>query len=132
MTEPTKPAVLVVKRVYWNAFADGTKTIEYRRHRGLFTAKTFRPGRDVLIYYHYWFDRYPSLNAMVLDFTVDVAANHPNMLAVYPDLKPTDEVALIHLAVETQNRWKPLPWAKDRTPEKDGQTLTVISARPPL
>jgi hypothetical protein len=48
MTE-AKPYPLVVKRVFFDQFAAGTKTIEYRRHRGQFTERTFWPGRPVSI-----------------------------------------------------------------------------------
>jgi hypothetical protein len=36
---------LVVQRDVFNAFANGTKTIEYRRHKPPFTARNFWPGR---------------------------------------------------------------------------------------
>jgi hypothetical protein len=94
-----KPALLIIKRSYWDQFADGTKTIEYRRHRRMFTTRTFWPGRSVRIVYQYR-NATPTLMAEVTRFDVDRAANHPFMTEIYPDLAPSDEIALIHLAVD--------------------------------
>jgi hypothetical protein len=48
-----KPFPLFVRRVYFEQFARGEKTIEYRRHRGRFAGRTFWPGREISIRYRY-------------------------------------------------------------------------------
>jgi hypothetical protein len=102
MNEP-KPYPLVVKRVFFEQFARGEKTIEYRRHRRPFTANTYWPGRSIVIRYSYDPARSPELAARVarfevarLDETGDVAAA---LRTIYPQLADADEIALIHLEV---------------------------------
>jgi hypothetical protein len=52
--------LIVVKRVYFDQFAAGTKMVEYRRHRKPFTQRAFYPGRWVRIAYNYDINKYPS------------------------------------------------------------------------
>jgi hypothetical protein len=71
MEDPVKPALLVVRRVYFERFASGAKTIEHRRHRPPFTARTFYPGRRLVrIAYNYNVAKLPSLIAQVISFDV--------------------------------------------------------------
>jgi hypothetical protein len=95
-TTPPIP-LIVVKRVYFDQFAAGTKTIEFRRHRKPFTQRAFYPGRLVRLAYYYDIARNPSLLARVTRFEVAPARDHPALLDVYPQLQPDDELALIHL-----------------------------------
>jgi hypothetical protein len=92
--------LIVVKRVYFDQFAAGTKMVEYRRHRKPFTQRAFYPGRWVRIAYNYDINKYPSLIARVTGFTIAPAREHLPMLKIYPDLGPDDELALISLDVK--------------------------------
>jgi hypothetical protein len=96
--------LLVVKRVYYEQFAAGTKTIEYRLHRKPFTKRTYYPGRFVRLAYNYDIKRYPSLIARIVTFEVlrvDQlrASEHIDLTRHYPDLRAPDEIALITLDV---------------------------------
>jgi hypothetical protein len=104
MTTSTPPInarfpLIVVKRVYYEQFAAGTKTIEYRRHRKPFTKRAFYVGRWVRLAYSYNINKYPSLIARVTEFELAPARDHPAMRDIYPDLADDDELALIHLDV---------------------------------
>jgi hypothetical protein len=92
--------LIVVKRCYWDDFRAGTKTIEYRRHKRQFTARVYYPGRRVRIAYNYNLALHPTLMATVKRFEVALASVHPEMLDFYQGLRPSDEIALIHLQVE--------------------------------
>jgi hypothetical protein len=93
--------LLVVKRVYYEQFAAGTKTVEYRLHRKPFTKRTYYPGRFVRLAYNYDVKRYPSMLAIVRSFELgtagDIGDHHPAIYDAYPDLEPDDELALITL-----------------------------------
>lgn len=88
--------LIVVKRRYFEEFVSGTKTIEYRRHRGQFTARTFYPGRLVRIAYTYNIWRTGWLDAVVERFETRPAAECPAGDR-YEDMKPDARMALIHL-----------------------------------
>jgi hypothetical protein len=102
--------LLVVKRVYYEQFAAGTKTIEYRLHRKPFTKHTYYPGRFVRLAYNYDVKRYPSMLAIVRSFEVVRAKDARSLwitnesataiFDVYPDLEPDDELALITLDMQ--------------------------------
>jgi hypothetical protein len=92
--------LIVVKRVYYEQFAAGTKTVEYRRHRKPFTERAFYVGRWVRLAYNYDINKYPSLIARVTGFELAPAHDHPAMRDVYPDLGDDDELALIHIDVQ--------------------------------
>jgi hypothetical protein len=95
--------LIVVKRMYYDQFAGGTKTIEHRRHRPPFTARVFYPGRVVRIAYNFNIKKTPSLLAMVISFSIAPARSlneHPELIEVWPTLLPDDEIALIKLAIE--------------------------------
>jgi len=95
-----RPLLIVLKRPFFEAFASGEKTIEYRRHRGQFTSRTLWPGRRVRLAYTYDVKRYPSLIALVEKLDIEFANMYLEKLrAFYPDLQPSDEIALIHLQV---------------------------------
>jgi hypothetical protein len=100
MEHPVRPPLIVVKRVYFDQYAAGTKTIEYRRHRPPFTARVFYPGRVVRIAFNFNVKRFPSLLAKVARFDVTRACDHPELVEVYPELLPDDEIALIALLLE--------------------------------
>jgi hypothetical protein len=100
-----KIPLIVVKRIYFDEFASGQKTIEYRRYGRVFTERTFYPGRRVRIKYQYN-NGAPELAAMVRLFECRLARDGPDLSAVYPGLKPDDEIALIHLQIiERQGTW---------------------------
>jgi hypothetical protein len=44
-----KPLFIPLNRQYWEAFAAGTKTEEWRRHSPRWNARTCRPGRPVVL-----------------------------------------------------------------------------------
>jgi hypothetical protein len=92
--------LLVVKRVYYEQFAAGTKTIEYRLHRKPFTKHAFYPGRFVRLAYNYDIKRFPSMLAIVRSFELAPARDHRALREVYPDLRDDDELALITLDVQ--------------------------------
>ena len=92
--------LIVVKRVYFDLFAAGTKTVEYRRYKKPFTEGAFYVGRWVRIAYNYNINKYPSLIARVTGFAVAPARDHPAMFELYRDLQPDDELALVHLDVQ--------------------------------
>ena len=100
MEHPVKPALIVVRRVYFERFASGAKTIEYRRHRPPFTARVFYPGRLVRIAYNYDLKRFPTLLARVIGFDVAPAREHPELREIWPGLLDGDEIALIKLAID--------------------------------
>ena len=100
MERPVKVPLIVVRRAYFKLFAGGAKTIEYRRHRPPFTARTFYPGRWVRIAYNYDVKRCPSLLATVISFDVAPAGEYPKMLEIFPNMLLDDELALITLAIE--------------------------------
>ena len=98
-----KPGQLILRRCYFDEFADGSKTIEYRRHRGQFTARNFRIGRRIIIAYRYDHAKagLPHLIGVVRSFEVVPADGDlfSFMREVYPDLRQGDEVALIEIDI---------------------------------
>jgi hypothetical protein len=95
---------LVVKRVFFEQFASGEKTVEYRRHSGQFTERTFWPGREISIRYRYDHTS-PRLTARVTRFEVARLETLAGELAtvlkkIYPALAEGAEIALIHLRLE--------------------------------
>lgn len=99
---PRRP-LIVVKRVYFNEFASGIKTIEYRRHRPPYTRRTFSPGREVRIAWTYNIKRCPKpLLARAESFDVCWASETPPEIyaalgLLYPGLQPDAEIAVISL-----------------------------------
>ena len=94
-----KLPLIIVKRRFYDAFCAGTKTIEYRRHRRPFVASTFYPGRVVRLGYNYDIKRYPGRLARVDAFEARTPSACPDLSGVYPGLDPSDEIALITLAL---------------------------------
>jgi hypothetical protein len=114
MTTPTtvinpKRPLIVVKRVFYDAFAAGTKTTEYRRHRPPFTRRSLFPGREILIACNYNIKREPApMLARVLSFDVmptwqameyiKVSTRGdrvPSLTDMYHNLVDDDEIAAI-------------------------------------
>lgn len=95
--------LLVVRREYFDQFAAGTKTIEYRLHRPPFTQRVYYPGRWIKIAYNYNITKNPTLLACVIKFDLAPARDYPAMLKLYPDLKPDAELALIKLYVRRES-----------------------------
>jgi hypothetical protein len=92
------PPLIVVRRAEYEAFAAGTKTIEYRRHRRPFTRAAFYPGRIVRLAYNFNVKSHPSRLAIVRAFDVRPAASIGiDLSPYYPDLAASDELALIKL-----------------------------------
>jgi hypothetical protein len=96
--------LIVVKRVYYDQFEAGTKTVERRLHRPPFTARAFYPGRWVRLAYNYNVAKMPSLIAKVTSFDVTRACDLESavyyaLLQIYPQIVPDSELALITLAV---------------------------------
>ena len=102
-----RPALgAILRRCYFDEFAAGAKKIEYRRHRGQFTARNFRIGRRIVIAYRYDHAKagLPHLIGVVRSF--EVVPAHGSFLAemqeTYPDMQPGDKAALVGLdLVET-------------------------------
>jgi hypothetical protein len=101
MTRPVPPYPLYVRRQFFDQYARGEKTIEYRRHREPFTERSFYSGRPVSIRWR--FDQMtPRLKARVVRFEVarldalDVDRRR-GLRAIYPELAADAEIALIHL-----------------------------------
>jgi hypothetical protein len=97
------PFPLYVRRTFFDAFAIGAKTIEYRLHRGRFAARTFWPGREVSIRYRYDATS-PRLVAHVAHFEIAPLAQLDPAIgevlaSIYPDIADHTEIALIHLAL---------------------------------
>lgn len=99
MAQPVKTPLLVVKRVFFDQFMSGEKTVEYRRHRPPFTVKTFYPGRLVRLAYTY--NIKASVSHLVLVASFELIPAHrlikrlPVLLDIYPDLQRNDEIAAI-------------------------------------
>jgi hypothetical protein len=87
--------------MFFDQYAAGTKTIEYRRHRGHFTERTFWPGRPIVIRYSYNAAQSPELAARVVRFEVrrleDTGESAAGLKSIYPALADGDEIAMIHL-----------------------------------
>jgi hypothetical protein len=91
-----KPPLIVVRRRHYEAFIAGLKAIEYRHHRRPFTIATFYPGRVVRLAYNFNVKKHPSRLALVRAFDVLPAASVGiDLSSHYPDLSPTDEIAMI-------------------------------------
>ena len=81
MTE--KPALIVLKRIYFDQFIAGDKTHEYRRHHGRFVEKNFWVGRPVRLAYRYQID--PYLLGEISSFEVLPFENGSDLLReIYP------------------------------------------------
>jgi hypothetical protein len=97
---------LIVKRPFFDMFASGIKSVEYRRHRPPFVAKNFPGGRPVRIA-----SRYQDLGAGGRSLLAHVEAfevARVSMLehdtaalvrATYPSLGADDEIAVIRLRI---------------------------------
>jgi hypothetical protein len=96
----THPALIIVKRRFYDAFASGEKTTELRRHRPPFTERVFYPGRLVRVAYNYNIARNPSLLGWVRSFDVHLAENYPELRELYPELRDDDEIAAISIALD--------------------------------
>jgi hypothetical protein len=91
--------IIVVKRRFYDQFASGEKTIEYRRHRPPFTIRVFYPERRVRIAYTYNLSMRPHLDAVVRSFDVALLSAYPRLREIYPDMEFDDELALIALDI---------------------------------
>lgn len=99
MPQSEKIPLIVVKRYYFDEYAAGIKTIEYRRHKPPFTERVFYPSRRVRIKYQYH-NSAPELAAIVRRFEWALARDVPvDLRAVYPGLGGDAEIALIHLKI---------------------------------
>ncbi len=107
-TQNQRPGLLIVRRIYFEQFAAGTKTIEYRRHRGQFTVRNFWVGRQVRIAFRYDFEAagLPFLISQIAFFRVELArgALLADMRETYPDLSEGDEIVLIKLRLLERHR----------------------------
>jgi hypothetical protein len=98
-----KIPLLVVRRVFFDQFVSGEKTIEYRRHRPPFTIRTFYPGRQVRLAYTYNITHSISHLVKIASFEIVPARRlweRVPLLDVYPDLLPGDEIAMIGVAMQ--------------------------------
>lgn len=97
-----KLPMIVVRRKFYDAFLDGSKTTEYRRHKRPFTEKTFHAGRTIRLAYHYNIRLFPSRLARITRVTIVPAGsldNFESLRASYPDLAPSDEIIAIGLVL---------------------------------
>lgn len=105
--------LIVVKRVYFDQYAAGTKTIEYRRHRKPFTRTAFYPGRWVRIAPNFNIKKHPALIAEIVSFRACPAFEcfealplqrardqFERLRELYPGIEPETEIAMIGLRVE--------------------------------
>jgi hypothetical protein len=92
---------LVLKRGHYEAFRAGTKRVEIRRYGPWFNERRYFPGRPIVLTYRRA-NVGPFLLATVAGFERAPAAHHPEACAVYPGLRPDEELAVIHLAVERE------------------------------
>lgn len=102
-TKNNRPGLLIVRRVYFEQFATGTKSIEYRRHRGAFTVRNFWVGRRIRVAYSYSYQAQgpPYLVAEVVFFGAEPVLGKLlfDLQETYPEMREGDEVALIGLHV---------------------------------
>jgi hypothetical protein len=104
-TQTDRPGQLILRKPYFEQFAAGTKTTEYRRYKGQFTQRNFWPGRLIRIAYRYDHAAagLPHLLAAVRSFETRQARWGTPLFAemreVYADLLPGDDIALIGLDV---------------------------------
>ncbi len=47
--QPTRPLFIPLKRQWFEAFSDGSKTVEYRRYGPRWNERTCTPGRPVVL-----------------------------------------------------------------------------------
>ena len=102
-TQKQRPGLLIVRQIYFEQFAAGTKTIEYRRHRGQFTVRNFWVGRRIRVAYNYSYQAQglPYLVAEVVSFAAEPVLGKLlfDLQETYPEMREGDEVALIGLHV---------------------------------
>jgi hypothetical protein len=99
-TPDVKLPMIVVRREFYDAFLNGSKTTEYRRNKRPFTTKTFYTGRTVRLAYHYNIRLYPSRLARINQTNIVQACSLDNFASLrksYPDLTPEDEIICIGL-----------------------------------
>lgn len=92
MTE--KPLFVPLKAEYYEAFEDGSKTVEYRRYGRGWNERTCRVGKAVVLSYGYGKAR--RLNGIVTGFKIVGADAHEAIRSVYPE---GDEFAAIEIKV---------------------------------
>jgi hypothetical protein len=92
---------LVLKRTYFEAFRRGEKHVEVRRYGKWYNERCFHIGRQVALTWRYS-NEGPFLLAVVRSFAKATAAEHPEMMRLYPELKPDDPLALIGLDVKRE------------------------------
>jgi hypothetical protein len=85
---PSKPLWIPLKRKYFDAFKNGTKTIEYRHNSRQWTEKHIYPGRPVTLGCGY---SGPRLRAVVTKFETRIMDSET--------YGPNQRLALIHLRV---------------------------------
>jgi hypothetical protein len=95
--------LLIVRKTYWLEFRAGTKSVEYRRYGPRFNERVFRIDRLLAIGYARD-RRSPRLLASVASFATRPVAELPEMLDIYPDMKPDGLIAEIGLALHGQVR----------------------------
>lgn len=93
---------LIIRKVFFEQFTRGEKSVEYRRHRPPFVAKV-PPGRPVRIVYRYQDLGAGGRSLLATCEAFDIASlsmlEHDLagiLRAIYPDL---DDVAMIHLRI---------------------------------
>ena len=95
-----KLPMIVVRREFYDAFVNGSKTTEYRRNKRPFTTETFYTGRTIRLAYNYNLNRFPSRLARITDVNILRAGSldrYTSLQRSYPDLTPEDEIICIGL-----------------------------------
>ena len=97
---------LIIRKVFFEQFTRGEKSVEYRRHRPPFVAKNFPPGRPVRIVYRYQDLGAGGRSLLATCEAFDIASlsmlEHDLAAAlktIYRDLAADDDVAMIHLQI---------------------------------
>jgi hypothetical protein len=90
--QKVKPLFLLLKRKYWEQFAAGTKTVEWRPYGARFNERVLRPGRPIVLSCGYIG---PRLYATVTQFEiVDRAGAPPEARAIYPQQQKFAKISL--------------------------------------
>ena len=82
-----KPAYLFLKREFFDLFAAGSKTIEWRAWRLWFTDRNYRPGRAIIIRNGYNKGDAEIRGTIIETRKVARADASPIAAAIYPDAK---------------------------------------------
>lgn len=96
---PEKPLFIPLKTEWFEAFAAGCKTTEYRRAAGPWNAKTCRIGRRVILSKGY--GKHARMKGRIVSFRLVAASRIRAAKAIYPD---ADMLAAIRIRLDQPTR----------------------------